>query len=184
MRHGNFSGLLLFWVLLLLSSQVCQGQDEEEFPSVDEESILILATAACPAGSTPSLTTRCNTTRFTYPSGCKTTVIQKSCPKPAEGSDCSVKTVVLENPFEGGPRQLHNITCLTKQRCGPLKNVPPLSVSSSFRLQHTLTHTRTDHTPTHVTQFQRITLHTFSLAWLHIGQQSASSPTRKSKTQI
>jgi hypothetical protein len=173
MRHGKFSGLLLFCALLLFSSQVCQGQEEEEFPSVDEETLMSLAFFACPAESIPSLTTRCNTTRFTYPSGCRTTVIQKTCLKPAEGADCAVRTVVLEVPFEGGPRQIHNVTCLTKQRCGPLKNVPPLSVSSSF-LQCRQTHMHMMH-HTHamrVTLFPMTTTLTTSLTYLHASQKN------------
>ena len=128
-RHTARPLCSLFLVVLLFG-QVCQGQDDdnEEFASPDETTILGLATAACPPGSTPSLTNVCNTTRYPYAAGCTSIVIKKNCLQPVEGSDCVKKEVLLEKAFEGPSKQRHNITCLVKQKCGPFKNLPPLSV--------------------------------------------------------
>jgi hypothetical protein len=127
-RHAAKAFCHLLFIFLLFG-QACVQAQEEEYPTIDEESIMELAIKACPPGSSPSLTTVCNKTTFDYASGCPATVIRKTCPQPLEGTDCEVRMVLLDLPFDGGPKQRHNITCLKRQKCGPLKNIPPLSVS-------------------------------------------------------
>ena len=156
-RHAARAFCHLFFIFFLFGQGCVQAQ-EEEFPTVDEESIMDLAFKACPPGSSPSLTTVCNTTKFAYSSGCSSSVIKKTCPEPTEGTDCEIRMVILDFPFDGGPKQRHNITCLKKQRCGPLKNIPPLSVS--YILCHFLCQSVTccnscQHAPTHSNQRER-----------------------------
>ena len=75
---------------------------------------------------TLSLTTVCNTTYRSYPTGCPSSVRQTSCSSPQRLARCSVIKV---NPGGmNGP--LDNITCITPFQC-PVPTLPPNSALSA-----------------------------------------------------
>jgi hypothetical protein len=148
-RSAVGGGCLLLLCLLMLtgvgssSAQASVGNSSYKY-SQSCESPTEPPTQACPAcqrlqdlcmedirqrsciRGTLSLTTVCNTTYRSFPTGCPSSVRQTSCSSPQRLARCSVIKVNLGG--SNGP--LDNITCITPFQC-PVPTLPPNSALSA-----------------------------------------------------
>lgn len=118
--------------ILARQGEASHPPGEAETPDFEEEDALEILKSLCPAGALASLTSVCNDTAYPYISGCATISFHSVCNEPLEGRECTVVTFVNPLPFDGGPPKAYNGTCLRRQPCGPLPQVPAFAVGLNF----------------------------------------------------
>lgn len=104
--------LLAILVLGLLPTGGGLTYPDDEFPGFDEADVFVLARQKCPAGSDPSLWTRCNRTALSYVSGCASQVFHTA-------TEICDKPLVTPNPHPSTPGTLRTAcSCVEMHRQG------------------------------------------------------------------